>query len=468
MIIWTLLGLLGTAPYAEAATLAVPGDHASVAEALDAADDGDTIEVSEGTWTLSESIDVDVTIVGVGIDATILQADGDTVLTGALVKLGLSTLTVDCRGQAGIEQVGGRVALEQVRLEDCDPAIDLEGYGGDATLSVSESSIEDGGVALALLDVDVTIEGLALDGLTAEADLIAGEGGSWTVSELTASGVDAGGAVLAVTAAEAFSAVRLEAGCSSVGEAVWSLDAGSIEVEAVLVSETELGADGAYLHLYDDATLRYATILGDGTGTAVHVEQAQVTASGIAVEDVAEGFHGVGSGAVSGTYNLVNADDVGAGAISDDEVLGSGSTEGSLDLYVWERDGSCDDQLAPSAESPLTDAGPPTDADWDGSVADIGGTGGPEGWIVVEDADGDGSSEVFDCDEADSGVYPGAYDVPGDGTDQDCDGADAELEDTDGDDPIGRWVPRSCNAMGTTIPSMGIIWLLAVGLRRRR
>lgn len=49
-------------------------------------------------------------------------------------------------------------------------------------------------------------------------------------------------------------------------------------------------------------------------------------------------------------------------------------------------------------------------------------------WRKVIDFDRDGSSKILgggDCDDADSARHPGALDKPGDGIDQDCDGADA-------------------------------------------
>ena len=53
----------------------------------------------------------------------------------------------------------------------------------------------------------------------------------------------------------------------------------------------------------------------------------------------------------------------------------------------------------------------------------------------MQDSDGDGFGATFtrspnittgtDCNDSSSNIYPGAYDYPGDGVDQDCDGADA-------------------------------------------
>jgi hypothetical protein len=40
------------------------------------------------------------------------------------------------------------------------------------------------------------------------------------------------------------------------------------------------------------------------------------------------------------------------------------------------------------------------------------------------DGDGDGTNFADDCDDANADIHPGAYDAPGDGVDQDCNGED--------------------------------------------
>ncbi len=53
------------------------------------------------------------------------------------------------------------------------------------------------------------------------------------------------------------------------------------------------------------------------------------------------------------------------------------------------------------------------------------------------DGDGDGVADSVDCAPEDPSVYPGAAEVPGDGVDNDCDGAVDEEEAGDDDDATG-------------------------------
>ena len=62
------------------------------------------------------------------------------------------------------------------------------------------------------------------------------------------------------------------------------------------------------------------------------------------------------------------------------------------------------------------------------------GTPGEANDVCLADADGDGSEDALDCDDTDATIYPGAYDLVGDGIDQNCDGIDGlAVVDGDGD-----------------------------------
>ena len=66
---------------------------------------------------------------------------------------------------------------------------------------------------------------------------------------------------------------------------------------------------------------------------------------------------------------------------------------------------------------------------------DADGLDGDNGGFTLfsGDADGDGEDSMTDCNDSDPDTYTGAFEVPGDGRDQDCDYAERCYTDTDGD-----------------------------------
>ncbi len=146
----SLLALVLVLPTsAGAATIRVPEDYATIYEAVDAAAAGDSVVVGPGTWTERDTRTVTMngfsvtarahaflkpflTVVGSGLDATILQGDEPAPGIGNLVLAypdsypgGLVTITgLTLRGVAGGDYLGyqgtghGIVALEGCLVEN--------------------------------------------------------------------------------------------------------------------------------------------------------------------------------------------------------------------------------------------------------------------------------------------------------------------------------------------------------------
>ncbi len=105
---------------ASAATLEVPASYASVQDAIAAAAPGDTIQIASGTFNGEVLVDKDVTLVGSGMNDTILfSSTGEFTLAAAAgVTTTLSDLTVsgsDTRVAANAD-TGSDITLTNVKL----------------------------------------------------------------------------------------------------------------------------------------------------------------------------------------------------------------------------------------------------------------------------------------------------------------------------------------------------------------
>ncbi len=189
------------------------------------------------------------------------------------------------------------------------------------------------------------------------------------------------------------------------------------------------------------------------------------------------------------------------GGDAGDITAAPGTVRGAPLLVAYSHDGTEEnDQLQPLRDSPLVDAGDPALLDPDGTVADIGATGGPGASAV--DADLDGYPASSDCDDTNAQVNPDAFETWYDGVNADCrgwsdfdqdgDGTEAEsyggtdCDDTDpavisgcaGDSgspdpdrpPVDNKVGGSCGCAsgGANMGGLGGLLVLALASARRR
>lgn len=148
------------------------------------------------------------------------------------------------------------------------------------------------------------------------------------------------------------------------------------------------------------------------------------------IEDIAAG---PGNDVVSGN-DAGNVLDGGAG---DDRLQGGGGA----DSYTG--GAGADALFARDGIGERVDCGSETDtgeADTTDQLVDCEGVAVSS--ALVPDVDGDGASKPSDCNDDNAAIRPGAADVPENGVDEDCSGADAVNLDRDGD---GFLRPSDCN-----------------------
>ncbi len=114
----------GAAARAPARVIDVPGEYATLKEAMTAAQSGDTIQVAAGTYNESGlSLPAGVSLIGAGWETTIIDGEG---VTGAVLSAGADTLIagVAIRGSGsehfdgGIWVSNGAVTVREARLTD--------------------------------------------------------------------------------------------------------------------------------------------------------------------------------------------------------------------------------------------------------------------------------------------------------------------------------------------------------------
>lgn len=234
---------------------------------------------------------------------------------------------------------------------------------------------------------------------------------SLTRSYLHGNAAKNGGAVALVDVSVAGTLSNLRVSDNVVsqdGGGVWL--SGSVEIE--VVNNTFAGNDGARNggHIYTTAALSF-------------VDNILLSA--------VDGGGAYGTSATTDRFYNLAWDNSGGDWVGWSDPTGtSGNVEVDPELEAYTADGDeTNDSLFLSVGSPAIDAGSPAIFDVDGTRADIGAFGGPD--ADVADGDGDGFYDNVDCDDNDESINSAQTDVPYDGLDQDCSGAD--LTDVDGD-----------------------------------
>lgn len=418
----------------------------------------------------------DATLSGLTIDGAYLSLDGgtltltDSVVTGAgggmygYPHFVVQRTTFD-HVSTDYEVIGswGTLVLEDSVFVDCDADALVQGWNGWTDHIEARRNLFTGSSARAAFAVysgTALLEDNAfLDNVGAQVEMFYVDDGTLSGNTFTANAAD--DALVDLDAS--FGAV------SHVSDNVFRDNRSTVGVR--WSSDVEIVHNLFLGHVIEDAPDAFTTpglLMASAANSHAQVTQntiASLEGPGPAVGTVGgqvdmrnnlvighRGPNAAVAGPVTPAYNLFwdNAGgDLASGALPATNV----SADPLLDTWREGPSAALDLVLLPG--SPAIDAGHPEILDADGGPSDIGYTGGPTADpLLAVDADGDGSSALFDCDDNDSAVFPGQQELCGDGVDSDCDGvADEGLAytDTDGDgfgDPTGRDVVDVCTAEG--------------------
>ena len=447
------------------------GQYSTIGDAVEAAEDGDVIEVEQGTYT--ERVDFagkEITIAAVaGPSLTTIEAATDVAVkfengegpgavlegftvtsdgTYAITMRGASPTIRDCR-VTGYEayavdmQFGGSPVFEGCTFEDTDEYFIVYIYDASPTFSdctFRDNSATYGGGLYIDAESDVVVErcqfidnvagamGGAIHAQYSQVSIsdcifegnVAFYGTVSLTSTLVAASLvrnefcgntaDFGGALYVEAGSDAFLSNNiLQNNVSSVdGGALYVVNAAVESVNNTIVGNTA-DNQGGHVLLMDSASLDSTN---DIFAWATHGDAVSVQP--VATSDVAYSDFWLNTGSdYSGEVEQIPGDTY-------------HTVDPQFEAYVVDSVCSNDD-LRLSAGSALIDAGDPEILDLDGSISDVGAYGGPD--AQDHDCDGHGYG-TGDCDDENASIHPGADEVCGDEVDNDCDG---DIDATDED-----------------------------------
>ncbi len=440
-----LLCLLAEVASAGSSTLVVPGDHPTIAQAVSAASDGDTIVIA-GEITETVPVDRDLVFEGDPTEPGVWSAESQFALSvTGFAEVTLRDLTlVGAKGARGLQITNGTVRVDGCTFRDGDVGDEGGAIRGEGTVTLEVRSSEFVGNRAAE-GGHVWVaggEGAVFDDVLFVEGTATGRGGALVVSalntgavEITASrferntaGTEAGAVVLddlpsAVVQGSFFCENTAAKGAGGALQSTGSTLAVAIgnvfELNTAELDGGAIHAPAAAGSLSTSNNHFVDNVSRNGRGAAIFTELTGEHVNGVFVGN--ETSEQASAAFVGGGLSLIDYALFFENSRYDTTSFVENQLRQSPRLRSYPKGSPCDIQrLAPQVpDSPLFDAGDPARTDVDGTRSDLGAFGGSQPFPA--DLDGDGTPLPEDCNDYDDEAFPGAAERCN-GLDDDCDG----------------------------------------------